>query len=131
VRINGQLAVVRLGRRSDRRSEVDLAWEMELLRYLKREGMTVPVPITTTDSRDFVDGLVVMTHVEGRPPETKADWRRVADTFRQLHGLTHGWRQRPGHSRSGVKDFVQAWSFKGRSSRGRPRCRSGACLVAL
>ena len=106
VRINGQLAVGRLGRRSDRRSEVDLAWEMELLRYLNREGMTVPVPITTTDGRDFVDGLVVMTYVEGRPPETEADWRRVADTFRQLHGLTHGWPQRPGW-RSSI-DFLHA-----------------------
>src|SRR3954452_3563889 len=72
VRVNGQLAVGRLGRRSDRRSAADLAWEMELLRYLKREGMTVPVPIPTPDGQDFVDGLVVMTYVEGRPPETEA-----------------------------------------------------------
>jgi Ser/Thr protein kinase RdoA (MazF antagonist) len=43
-----------------------------------------------------VDGLVVMTYVEGRPPETEADWRRVADTLRQLHRLTPGWPQRPG-----------------------------------
>ncbi len=58
--------------------------------------MTVPVPIATRDGRYFLDGLVVMTYVEGRPPETEADWRRVADTFRQLHRLTHGWSQRPG-----------------------------------
>ena len=37
-----------------------------------------------------------MTYVEGGPPETEADWRRVADTLRQLHRLTHGWPQRPG-----------------------------------
>jgi antitoxin component HigA of HigAB toxin-antitoxin module len=30
--------------------------------------------------RVFADGLVVMTYVEGEPPETEADWRRVADT---------------------------------------------------
>ena len=65
VHVNGQLAVGRLGRRSD----ADLAWETELLRYLAREGMTVPVPIPTTDGRHFADGLVVMTYVEGRPPE--------------------------------------------------------------
>jgi len=106
VRVNGQLAVGRLGRRSDWRSDADLAWEMELLRYLDREGMTVPVPIPTTDGRDFVDGLVVMSYVEGGPPETEADWRRVADTFRQLHRLTHGWPQRPGW-RSSI-DFLDA-----------------------
>ena len=29
-----------------------------------------------------------MTYVEGGPSETEADWRRVADTLRQLHWLT-------------------------------------------
>ena len=92
LRVNRQPAVARLSERSD----ADLAWETELLRYLDREGMTVPVPIPTTDGRFFADGLVVMTYVDGEPPETEADWRRVADTLRQLHRLTHGWPQRPG-----------------------------------
>ena len=92
VRVNGHLAVGRLGARSD----ADLAWETELLQHLDREGLTVPVPIPTTDGRLFADGLVVMTYVEGGPPETEADWRRVADTLRQLHRLTQGWPQRPG-----------------------------------
>ena len=56
----------------------------------------MPVPIPTTDGRLFADGLVVMTYVEGGPPETEADWCRVADTLRQGHRLTHGWPQRPG-----------------------------------
>jgi len=107
VRVNGHLAVGRLGKRSD----ADLSWETELLRHLDREGMTVPVPIPTTDGRHFADGLVVMTYVEGGPPETEADWRRVADTLRQLHRLTHGWPQRPGwrsstdllHAETGTK----------------------------
>src|SRR3954463_8199478 len=107
VRVNGQLAVARLGRGS----EADLGWGTELLRHPDRGGMTVPVPIPTRDGRYFVDGLVVMTHVEGRPPETEADWRRVADTFRQLHRLTQGWPQRPGwrsstdllHAEAGTK----------------------------
>jgi hypothetical protein len=43
VRVNGQLAVVRLGARSD----ADLAWETDLLRHLDREGLTVPVPLST------------------------------------------------------------------------------------
>ena len=67
VRVNGQLAVGRLGARSD----ADLAWETELLQHLDREGLTVPVPIPTTDGRLFADGLVVMTYVEGGPPETE------------------------------------------------------------
>jgi Ser/Thr protein kinase RdoA (MazF antagonist) len=39
---------------------------------------------------------MVMTYVEGGPPETETDWRRVADTLRRLHLITQGWPQRPG-----------------------------------
>src|SRR6476659_888947 len=81
VRVDGQLAVGRVGTRSD----ADLAWETELLRHLDHEGLTVPVPIPTADGRWFADGLVVMTYVDGGPPDTAADWRRVADTLRWLH----------------------------------------------
>jgi Ser/Thr protein kinase RdoA (MazF antagonist) len=91
VRVNGQLAVARLGTRSDE----DLMWETELLKYLADEGLTVPLPIPTTDGRLFAEGLVVMTYLEGGPPESQADWRRVADTLRHLHRLTQGWPQRP------------------------------------
>ena len=92
VRVKGRLAVGRLSARSDG----DLAWETELLQHLERDGLTVPVPIPTTDGRLFADGLVVMTYVDGGPPETEAEWRRVADVLRQLHRLTEGWPQRPG-----------------------------------
>jgi len=91
-RINGRLAVARLGTRSD----ADLAWEAELLQYLERHGLTVPAPIPTRDGRLFVNGLTVMKYMEGGPPETQADWRRVAETLRRLHQLTQGWPQRPG-----------------------------------
>ena len=73
VRVHGQIAVGRLGRRTD----ADLAWETELIQYLDREGRDVPVPIPTTDGRLFVDGLVVMKYMEGGAPETESDWRRV------------------------------------------------------
>ena len=56
----------------------------------------MPVPISTMDGRLFADGMVVMTFVEGEPPETAADWRRVAETLRRLHRLTKSWPQRPG-----------------------------------
>lgn len=92
LRVGGRRAIGRLGTRSD----ADLGWETELLRYLDGEGLAVPVPIPTTDGRWFADGLVVMTYVEGGPPETKEDWRRVAGTLRELHRLTREWPQRPG-----------------------------------
>jgi Ser/Thr protein kinase RdoA (MazF antagonist) len=56
----------------------------------------VPMPVPTMDGRLFVNGLVVMKYLEGEPPETGADWRRVADTLRRLHEVTRGWPQRPG-----------------------------------
>src|ERR1051325_6019588 len=79
-RVHGRRAVARLGARSD----ADLAWETRLLQHLDREGLTVPVPIPTTDGRLFAGGLVVMTYVEGGPPETETAWRRGADTLRPL-----------------------------------------------
>jgi Ser/Thr protein kinase RdoA (MazF antagonist) len=136
VRVNGQLAVARLGSRSD----ADLAWETDLLRHLDRQGLRVPVPLATTSGRLFADGLVVMTYVEGEPPETKADWRRVAGMLRQLHRLTQGWPQRPGwrsstdllHADTGTKIDLGAMPPEGVA-----RCRaawarlvgSPACVV--
>jgi Ser/Thr protein kinase RdoA (MazF antagonist) len=129
VRINGQLAVGRLGTRSD----ADLAWETELLQHLDSEGLNVPVPIPTMDGRLFVDGLVVMTYVEGRPPETEDDWCRVADTLRQLHQLTQGWPQRPGwrssidlvHAETGTKIDLGVMP-----SEGVARCRAAWARLA-
>ena len=123
VRVNGQDAVGRLGVRSD----ADLAWETALLQYLDRAGLTVPVPIPTADGRLFAEGLMVMTSVEGGPPETRADWSRVADTLRRLHGLTQGWPQRPGwrsstdllHTETGTKIDLGAMPAEGVT-----RCRA-------
>lgn len=117
VRVGGALAVARLGSRSD----ADLAWEAGLLQHLDQNGMTVPVPIPTRDGRLFAAGLMVMTYVEGGAPETAADWRRVADTLRQLHGLTLGWPQRPGwrsstdllHATTGTKIDLTAMPPEG------------------
>jgi Ser/Thr protein kinase RdoA (MazF antagonist) len=115
VRVNGQLAVARHGGRSD----ADLAWETELLVRLKRAGLTAPVPIPTMNGRLFADGVVVMTYIEGGPPETEADWRRVANTLRQLHRLTAGWPQRPGWRSS--TDFLHAGSTSARHALRRHR----------
>ena len=129
VQVNGKLAVGRLGTRS----HADLAWETELLRYLDHEGLTVPVPIPTADGRLFADGLVVMSYVEGGPPDTKADWRRVADTLRRLHRLTQGWPQRPGwrsstgllHADSGTRIDLGAMPLEGVA-----RCRAAWARLA-
>lgn len=129
VRVNGQLAVGRLGIRSD----ADLAWETELLKYLDREGLTVPVPIPTTDGRLFAEGMVVMTYVEGVAPETEADWQRVAYTIRQLHRLTQGWSQRPGwrsstdllHAETGTRINLRAMPPEGVT-----RCRAAWARLA-
>lgn len=123
VRLDGRLAVGRLGARSD----ADLAWETQLLHHLDREGLAVPVPIPTMDGRLFADGLVVMTYLEGGPPETQADWRRVADTLRELHRLTRGWPQRPGwrsssdllHAETGTRVDLGAMPAEGVA-----RCRA-------
>ena len=87
VRVGGEIAVARLGKRSD----ADLAWEAALLQHLDRNGMIVPVPIAATDGRLFADGLVVMKFMPGGPPQSAADWRRVAETCRELHRLTKDW----------------------------------------
>jgi Ser/Thr protein kinase RdoA (MazF antagonist) len=129
VRVNGHLAVGRLGTRSD----ADLAWETELLRFLDREGLIVPVPIPATDGRLFAGGLVVMTYVEGGPPDTPDDWRRVAETLRELHRLTRGWPQRPGwrssadllHAETGTKVDLRAMPPEGVA-----RCRAAWARLA-
>jgi Ser/Thr protein kinase RdoA (MazF antagonist) len=134
VHIDGRPAVGRLGLRCD----ADLAWEVELLQHLDRNGMAVPVPLPTRDGRLFADGLMVMTYMEGRPPETEADWHRVADTLLELHRLTEGWPQRPGwrssvdllHSTSGTRINLSAMPAEGvvrcraawASLAGRPTC---------
>lgn len=90
--VDGCRAVGRLGTRSD----ADLAWETDLLGHLDRHGFAVPVPIPTKHGRLFVDGLVVMTFLEGEPPASTDDWYRVAAELRRLHRTTEGWPQRPG-----------------------------------
>ncbi len=129
VRVNGQIAVARRGGRSD----ADLAWESTLLVHLDRAGLTVPVPIPTTDGRRFADGVVVMTYVTGGPPATAADWRRVADTLRELHRLTPGWPQRPGwrsstdllHADTGTRIDLGAMPLEGVA-----RCRAAWARLA-
>jgi Ser/Thr protein kinase RdoA (MazF antagonist) len=129
VRLDGRLVVGRLGGRSD----ADLAWETRLLHHLDRAGLAVPVPIPATDGRLFADGLVVMTYQEGGPPESPADWRRVAEALRELHRLTRGWPQRPGwrssadllHAETGTRIDLGAMPPEGVA-----RCRAAWARLA-
>ncbi len=129
LRVGGELAVGRLGSRSD----ADLAWEAELLLHLDRQGLVVPVPLPTTDGRLFVDGLTVMTFIEGRPPESAADWRGAAAALRHLHDVTRGWPQRPGWRSS--KDLLTAETgtkvdLRAMPAEGVARCRAAWARVA-
>lgn len=129
VRIGGQLAVARLGKRSD----ADLAWEAGLLQHLDRHGLVVPVPIPTADGRLFADGLVVMPYLDGGPPETEADWRRVAETLREVHRLTAGWPQRPGWRSSTdllVADTGTRINLNAMPAEGVARCRAAWARLA-
>ncbi len=106
LRVNGQLAVGR---------SVPGATLTSHGRPSSSNALTVEVSPCRSDpdsGRPAIRrSLVVMTYVEGGPPETQADWRRVADTLRVLHGLTQGWPQRPGwrsstdllHAQTGTK----------------------------
>jgi hypothetical protein len=53
----------------------------------------------TPPRRLFADRLVLMTYVEGGPPETEGDCFFVADTLRQLHRLTQAGRSARDGSR--------------------------------
>lgn len=129
VRVDGEIAVGRLGTRS----AADLAWETELLVHLDREGLAVPMPIPTADGARFGDGLVVMRHVDGGPPETEADWRRVADYLARLHQVTQAWGQRPGwrgstellHADTGTRVDLRAMPAEGVA-----RCRAAWARLA-
>ena len=95
---------VRLGRerlaaRTSRRSAASLDWEIALLDHLARSGMRVPVAVPALDGRCHVQGVVVQTWLDGRPPGP-GDWPAVSAVLRQMHQLTADWPQRPGFASS-------------------------------
>jgi aminoglycoside phosphotransferase (APT) family kinase protein len=62
---------------------------------MRRHGLRVPAVLPTADGRRRVGGLVLFEWLDGDPPVTDRDWRRVERTLRDLHRLTHAWPQRP------------------------------------
>jgi len=85
----------RLVARRSRRWAASLSWEAQLLEHLARAGMRVPEVVPASDGRRHVDGVMVMSWLDGRPPRAE-DWPGVAAVLRTIHELTRGWPQRPG-----------------------------------
>jgi len=85
----------RLVARRSRRSAASLDWEIRLLEHLARCGIRVPAVVPTVDGRWQVDGVLVMSWLNGRRPAA-GDWPAVAGALRRVHEATRGWAQRPG-----------------------------------
>ena len=85
----------RLVARRSPRSAASLDWEVALLDHLARHGLLVSAVIPARDGRRHVDGVVVLSWLDGRPPGP-GDWPAVAAALRRLHAVTAGWPQRPG-----------------------------------
>jgi Ser/Thr protein kinase RdoA (MazF antagonist) len=100
----GNRTLVMLARRDDRRlvvrrsgrSPASLDWELDLLEHLAEHGIGVPRLVPSDDGRRHVDGVMIQDFVDGHPPSTGADFRRLASTLHTVHRVTAGWPQRPG-----------------------------------
>jgi Ser/Thr protein kinase RdoA (MazF antagonist) len=93
--VEARVGTRRLVVRRSRRSSASLAWEADLLDHLARNGLRVPSVVPALDGRRHIDGVMVQTWLDGRPPAA-ADWPAVASFLRGLHEMTATWPQRPG-----------------------------------
>jgi Ser/Thr protein kinase RdoA (MazF antagonist) len=84
--------------RVSRQSPAALDWEMDLLEFLSEHGIRVHLPVRTQDGCRHVNGVVMFTWIEGRPPEAHRDWLAVTRVLEEVHELTTEWSQRPGFS---------------------------------
>jgi Ser/Thr protein kinase RdoA (MazF antagonist) len=81
--------------RLSRRSPEALTWELDLIEYLGAQGIGVPRVVRALSGERELNGLFVLSWVDGHPPATDAEWRRVAEELTQVHRLTAEWPQRP------------------------------------
>lgn len=100
VRIDGK----RHAARRSPRPAPSIAWEIELLTYLTKHDLRVPLPIPARDGALQQDGLVIFSWLDGDPPATDEDWQHVSRYLERLHRLTASWPQRPGFL--GTHDFL-------------------------
>ena len=91
----GELDGASVAVRRSRRSAASLRWELNLIEHLDRRGFVVPNVITTDAGASSHESVVVQRWIEGRPPSSEAEWRRVADHLQQLHQLAPNYPQRP------------------------------------
>ncbi len=90
-RLHGRpVAVVR-----SRRGIASLDWELELLVRLEDAAFVVPTPIPTRTGALRDGRWSVRRWIEGRPPESEADWLLVAAELQRLHHTLQGHPQRP------------------------------------
>ena len=92
----GELDGAPVAVRRSRRSAPSLAWELNLMARLDRDGFRVPTVIPSSDGRLSVSGVVVQRWLDGREPSTSDDWRAVAAELQRLHATTASFGQRPG-----------------------------------
>lgn len=93
---SGSLAGRAVAVRQSRRTTSSLEWELDLLAFLGANGFSVNDPIPSEDGPRQVEGLTVHRWIDGRPPSSVADWKRVTKELRRLHRITLGRPQRPG-----------------------------------
>jgi Ser/Thr protein kinase RdoA (MazF antagonist) len=92
----GRIGAEQVSVRRSRRSAASLIWELDLMGELGRMGFRVPGVVPAEDGRRVVDGIVVQDWLEGRRPQSQADWRLVARELARLHSELSGHHQRPG-----------------------------------
>ena len=78
------------------RSRQSLNWELDLLRTLHQNGLSVPTAVPTADGRNQCRGVWVAPAIPGRSPRGSREWQQVAETVAAVHSLTASWPQRPG-----------------------------------
>ncbi len=81
--------------RRTRRSREALAWELNLVEFLRSNGIGAPSVLRTKRGDRTVGPFFMESWVEGHPPDTEAEWRKVEHTLRRIHQLTTSWPQRP------------------------------------
>ena len=90
-RLHGDWVAVR----STRRSPASLEWELTLLDHLATHGVGVSAVIPTDSGASSADGVVVQRWIDGRIPQSEADWRAVSAELRRVHSRGGDYPQRP------------------------------------
>lgn len=80
--------------RRSARPAASLDWELDTLVRVADHSVRVAEVIAADDGRRLVDGIVVQRWIDGRQPQSEADWRLVAAALERVHAVEVD--QRPG-----------------------------------